>query len=555
MAPNRGTPEANALLNRSSMLPKWFTLLYSAGTTTLIPFLPMYFRQLGMTAFQSGILGSFPVFVEVLVSPAWQLLATRINKRKCFLVLMVLIGIVLNVSVGLIRGEDADPGAYKCEIETTALHGTSNLSEAAQVWNSSENSNVTFREIDRSIRSATFANSGTLQKHRSHNESEQPGELVESSRTPLEDKASNNSYTKVFVMYGFRIDHTFSLLALLLFFGGLLTPVSTIADSMFSDVLYRHTNLNVTHKVWMSLGALCGGAAVTVIVGRYQCSFGLQNSFYLHFYLFALFGAGAFGFASLLQTSESRPQLHGRAGASMCSLLCCDMNFMCFLAVLWVVGIAESLISNYLMWYLQDINTSLVLMGLSMMLMAVSELVMHVVSRYLLHWCGSHWLLFFSLIIYGARFLCFSYITSPALAISMQLLHGFSHTAAMSASKSCAASVSLPGMEGTASKILNFTYLGLGRGLGGITAALLYQLYGPLVIFRCAAGVCGLYSLCFAFLHCILILPNSDRDRGKALVQYQHISLEDDGEEGFHEVDWLLEALEAEELSEFTRWT
>lgn len=237
----------------------------------------------------------------------------------------------------------------------------------------------------------------------------------------------------------------------------------------------------------------------------------------------------------------------------MFSLLCCDINFLCFLAVLWVVGIAESLISNYVMWYLQDIHTSLALMGLSMMLMGISDLIMHGLSHHLLHWCGYHWLLFFSLIIYGARFLCFSYITTPILAVLVQLLHGFSRTAAVSASKSCAASVSLPGMDGTVYKLLNVVYLGLGRGLGGIAAALLYQLYGPLVVFRCAAGVCGLYSLCFAFLHCILILPNPDRGRSKSLVQYQHITLDDDREEGFHEVDWLLEALEAEELSEFTR--
>ena len=86
-------------------------------------------------------------------------------------------------------------------------------------------------------------------------------------------------------------------------------------------------------------------------------------------------------------------------------------------------------------------------------------------------------------------------------------------------------------------------------GIGGIAVALLYQMYAPIVIFHCAAGVCGVYALVFAMLQCILVLPDGDRSGGK-VMEYQQISL--DGERGDlpFQADWLMEALQAEEEGE-----
>ena len=584
MAPNRGLGEYSSvpsLVNRSFLVPKLFNLFHSASLTTLMPFLPIYFRQLGMTAFQSGILGSFPGVVEVWSSPLWRLVSEKTNKRKCLLLLMILAGIVLNISLGLVGQQDAEFGTYKCEyglnktesnvggdlLAATALMSNSTLSENNSSNRSSgptraEGANVLESETTSTAETfKTFQGSQhkwqisdkTLSEGSTNTSMSQPWTKQDS--TGSEDwnttRTMNITETWWYRAYGFHMNHTFKVLALLLFLCAFLTPISGITDSVFSDVHYWRKNSHAAKKVWISLGVLCGGGMIVLVVGQFNCIFGLQNSFYLHFYIFSFFGTGAFCFATLFQVSEPKAPLRLRFGA-LCKFLCCDMNLLCFMAVLWVVGIAESLISNFMMWYLQDIHASLTLMGLFIVVTALSEILMHGMSYYLVQWCGHHWVMFFSLIVYGGRFLCFSYIRNPFFALPVQLLHGLSYTASQSAVKSYATSTSLPGMEGAMQFLLSVIYSGLGRGFGGIAVALLYQLYGPVVVFRCAAGVCGMYSLCFACVQCLIILPDP-AGKKKKIIQYKQVTFDDDKDDISHQVDWLLEALGEEELTEFTR--
>ena len=508
-------------------------------------------------------------------SPLLRILAEKTNKRKFLFLALLLAAVISNISLGLTNTAVSAKKfrAYNCEkmafnhsisrvnasnlsqlnastksgeIATTGasivtkFSNVSSLANFTQLTDNHSMINTTKTLSDTEIRnnssSGTYLINSTLLTH-SVNNSPSTIESLYDNFTDFEVQS------KWYRLYGFQMDHTFKILLTLVFLSELFSSSARgISRSIFCDILRQNKGSRSGTHVWTTTGSVLGGGLLIMAIGYHHCDFGLKNSFYLHFYIFAIFGAVSFVLGAVLKEHEQKSLLVLRFGKTF-AYLCCDVNMICFLAVLLVLGMAESLMYNFMMWYLQDIGASIIVMGVIVTATAFSEIPMLCISKHLIRCFGHHWVIFVSLFCYGGRFLYFSYFKNPWLIIPIELLRGLSYTTVQSACGSYAASVSLHGTEKTLKLIFATVYYGLGMGIGGIAVALLYQIYGPTVVFRCAAGVCGVYALVFALLQCILVLPDGDRSGGK-VMEYQKINL--DGERG----DWLMEALQAEEDGE-----
>lgn len=585
MDARRSHSTKTSLVNRSLLPPKFFNLFLSAGEASLLPFLPMYFRFIGLTAFQTGILGCARPLVSFWASPLLRILAEKTNRRKFLLLALLLAAVISNISLGLTNKHEstADFRSYICNnTENSELDYNRNISSVNESnlsrMNASTNSGkiTTTGEVNKSPvtsfsptgnYSTTLHNNGSsidnaeMKNFNRINSSESGDDFkihsssvithhVNNSLSSNESQFNNTTGLDVqsgwYLLYGFRIDHTFKVLLTLVFLCELFSSSTRgISKSIFSDILYQNKGSRLGVNIWSSIGTMLGGGVLILAIGYHGCDFGLKNSFYLHFYIFACFGAMAFVLGAVLKEYEKKSLLCLRFGRTF-AYLCCDVNMICFLAVLLVLGMAESLMYNFMMWYLQDIGASIIVMVTIVITSAFSEIPMQCISNHLIRCFGHHWVIFVSLFCYGGRFLYFSYFKNPWLILPIELLRGLSYTTVHSACGSYAATVSLHGIEKTMKVVFSTVYEGLGMGIGGIAVALSYQLYGPLVVFRCAAGVCGIYALVFAMLQCILVLPDGDRSGGK-LREYQQINL--DGERGDFPLhtDWLMEALQEEE--------
>ncbi|KAL9956224.1 hypothetical protein ACROYT_G037672 [Oculina patagonica] len=575
------------LINRSLLPTKLLNLFLSAGEANLLPFLPMYFRFIGLTAIQSGILGCTRHLVSIWASPLLRMLAEKTNKRKFLFLALLLAAVISNISLGLTNTvvSTSNFRAYNCEkmafnhsisrvngSNFSQLNASTNKSGKIATTGTVNKSIVTVSPLgnftqlndkDSTINKANrLFDTGITRNLNQTSKNSNGTNLISSellthrvNNSPTIKESLHNNLTnfdvqsKWYHLYGFQMDHTFKVLLTLVFFSELFSSSARgISRSIFSDILRQSKGSHLRSHVWTSLGTVLGGGVLIMAIGYHRCDFGLKNSFYLHFYIFAIFGAVSFVLGAVLKEQEQKSLLALRFGRTF-AYLCCDVNMICFLAVLLVLGMAESLMYNYMMWYLQDIGASIIVMGVIVVTTAFSEIPMLCISKHLIRCFGHHWVIFVSLFCYGGRFLYFSYCKNPWVIIPIELLRGLSYTTVHSACGSYAASVSLHGTEKTLKVIFSTVYHGLGMGIGGIAVALLYQIYGPTVVFRCAAGVCGVYALVFALLQCILVLPDGDRKGGK-VMEYQQIKL--DGERGdfpFQE-DWLMEALQAEEDGE-----
>ena len=574
------------LINRSLLPTKLFNLFLSAGETNLLPFLPMYYRFIGLTAFQSGLLGCTRHLVSFWASPLLRILAEKTNRRKLLFLALLLAAVISNICLGLTSTVVSTKNfrAYNCEKMAfnhsisrvngsnlsqlnasttsgkiaktgasivTVLSNVSSLGNFTELTDNHSTINKTnslpdtgMRNFDQTSNSSSGNNliNSTLLTHGVNNSPS----TIESLYDNFTDFEVQSNWYR---LYGFQMDHTFKVLLALVFLSELFSSSARgISRSIFSDILRQNKGSRSGTHVWTTAGAVLGGGVLIMAIGYHHCDFGLKNSFYLHFYIFAIFGAVSFVLGAILKEHEQKSLQVLRFGKTL-AYLCCDVNMICFLAVLLVLGMAESLMYNFMMWYLQDIGASIIVMGVIVTTTAFTEIPMLCISKHLIRCFGHHWVIFVSLFCYGGRFLYFSYFKNPWLIIPIELLRGLSFTTVQSACGSYAASVSLHGTEKTLKVIFATVYYGLGMGIGGIAVALLYQIYGPTVVFRCAAGVCGVYALVFALLQCILVLPDGDRTGGK-VMEYQKINL--DGERGnfTFQQDWLMEALQAEEDGE-----
>ena len=65
---------------RDLFMVRLFYLLYFASFGSLFPLLAVYFKQLGMTAAQAGILLGCRPLIEFLATPFWGMFAQRFKK-------------------------------------------------------------------------------------------------------------------------------------------------------------------------------------------------------------------------------------------------------------------------------------------------------------------------------------------------------------------------------------------------------------------------------------------------------------------------------------------
>ncbi|XP_022801972.1 major facilitator superfamily domain-containing protein 6-like protein B [Stylophora pistillata] len=428
-----------SLINRSVLPTKLINLFLSAGEANLLPFLPMFYRFIGLTALQNGVLGSARHLVSFWASPLLRIIAEKTNKRKFLFLVLLLASVISNISLGLISTPVSTTNfrAYNCEnlelnhsisrvngSDMNHLNASTKKSSGISTTGAINDSLATLFPNQRLAAMGNFTplndNTSTINKRFDiglrkikRSDSTNNGNILSlPGLPPLAPQVNNSAGThnksqtdylnyqvqsEWYGLYGFRMDYTFNVLFILVLLSELfMSSMKAIIGSLFFDLNRQNKITRFAYNFWTSLGTVLGGGVLIMVIGYYRCDFGLINSFYLHFYIFAIFGTVSFALAALLKEQEQKSILVLRF-ARTCGYLCCDVNMICFLAVLLVLGIAESLMYNFMMWYLQDIGASIVVMGIILVASAFSEIPTQYISTHLIRCFGHHWVIFVSL--------------------------------------------------------------------------------------------------------------------------------------------------------------
>ncbi|KAM8934774.1 major facilitator superfamily domain-containing protein 6 [Pelodytes ibericus] len=96
-------------INNDLLISKVFYFFFYSAYGSLHPLLPVYYKQLGMSPTQSGLLVGIRYFIEFCSAPFWGVIADRFRKGKIVLLFSVLCWVLFNLGIGFVK-----PAALLC---------------------------------------------------------------------------------------------------------------------------------------------------------------------------------------------------------------------------------------------------------------------------------------------------------------------------------------------------------------------------------------------------------------------------------------------------------
>ena len=172
-------------------------------------------------------------------------------------------------------------------------------------------------------------------------------------------------------------------------------------------------------------------------------------------------------------------------------LLLVNRQWVMFLLIVFLGGMTLSIISNFLFLYLNDMNASETLMGLTLAVATISEFPVLFYSDQLLRRWRASGLLVFALLIMMVRCLAYSFVNTPGMVLLIQLMHGMSFSAMWVAGVSYANEIAPKGTGATAQGIFSGVQFGLAGVVAGLVGGFLYENIGAELMYRWV-GIFGL---------------------------------------------------------------
>ncbi len=182
-----------------------------------------------------------------------------------------------------------------------------------------------------------------------------------------------------------------------------------------------------------------------------------------------------------------RVELRERSYWSGMRLLLSDRRWFVFLAVILLCGVGGSVITNYLFLDMADLGASQATMGLALSVATLGEMPVLFFSGWMLRKWGARGLLVMGMAAYVVRALGLSLATAPWQALALQALHGLTFSAVWVAAVSYAGELAPKGLGATAQGLMSSVFFGIGGMSGSLLGGVLFERYGPGLLFRGSA--------------------------------------------------------------------
>jgi len=378
-------------LNKPVLLSKSIFLVVYAAASVLLPFLALYYEQIGLTGAQMGLLAGIPPIMTMIGASVWSGLADATQRHK-LVFMLVISGATVSVMI----------------IPATA------------------------------------------------------------------------SFLAISLVIAL---HAFCFMSLL-----------PLIDNSALAILGNQTEKYGQIRLWGSIGWGIGAP----LIGPLVAWFGLNWTFYGHAALMLA------GLLIALRLPVAQSSSSSGFGQGLGQLLR-DQRWYLFLLIIFVAGFGDAIIRNFSFLYLKDVGAGSTLMGLSLTIGTVSELVVLFLSAFLLRRLGPQKLMLISVATQALRLLGWSFIGDPYLALSLQLLNGLAFGALWMAGVAYAREIAPQGMAATAQGLLSGVYFGLSSAVGAMLGGIWYQQLGSAGMYRWGALVMFIGLLLYLLANSVTI--------------------------------------------------
>ncbi|XP_051023632.1 major facilitator superfamily domain-containing protein 6-like [Acomys russatus] len=582
---------------RAIRVARLFHLVCGIRDACVTPFLTLYLRQLGVAAPLVGILMGTKHLITACWTPFCAFLAKRYQKRRLFLTGSLLGSTGASLLMVFVPPVDRNLGNHFCNgsrrVATTVLplgvpESVTMISAQGSVPNHwagapSLPSSRHRRALDTSgFPNASGKNQGRtisgLQAFRV--DSVEGARITTQALHPVTSGLKDNSQVGTLEVGNATLglfpgstalgssvtsskaqgdaqsrDHslkrpqwTFTLsLGFVVFWELLAAPLEQVAD----DSLYEYldfvdaTDRNRDLWVWRLLGMSAGVCSIAALVGHLECILmtnGPQGVIY--FYSYSLLSILALAVSTAFPVPTNQQQGRSYKTTKALSLIRGDTRLILLAFTVFWIGAVASTVQNFLFWHMRDHGSRELVMGFSVALGFLGEILFHPFRTWLLRKLSRVGVLGLGLGCLALHLLYYSFIWNWWSALPVQILSAISSGALWWAVGTSIENLASSGTERSLSTILRGHFYESGCSFGSFV--------GGFVLMR--FSIAGLYRACCLVLLLWLALFLSVQPR---LPQEQRINYSkllamegsdtSDAEPG-SERDWLVKAMREEHM-------
>ncbi|XP_077980357.1 major facilitator superfamily domain-containing protein 6-like protein A [Glandiceps talaboti] len=143
-------------LKKSLAIANIFYFIYNSGKACLFPFLTLYFRQLGLSATQTGIIFGTKAIVALLATPVWSRCATKFNKYRIAIIISMFVSIASHLGLMLIPpAQDKDVFMFCTNSSATAKGQVQGIAVTTPVEGITERTTATLPNFINDFKTST----------------------------------------------------------------------------------------------------------------------------------------------------------------------------------------------------------------------------------------------------------------------------------------------------------------------------------------------------------------------------------------------------------------
>ncbi|XP_008283819.1 major facilitator superfamily domain-containing protein 6-like [Stegastes partitus] len=560
-----------------------FHFLSSFARACLLPFLTLFFRQLGLTPAMTGIVMGTKHSVSLVWSPAAALLSKHYNKRRAVINASLVASAAVALLLLLLPPADVNTRVSSCVpsdlsvspnksvdanllVNTTAAPGplsnkthpeapvtpsavTSNASAAPDMKSpvTARNHSLhqhdpaepsktgnTSVEVNSSLSTGPEVNSSSVRNTRSEVAATQgQGENQESGSDFLGSLKAMDAQHQLFFM----------VLLIVVLWELVACPLEwTVDDGLyeyldFADASDRYSSSGP----WGLVGAACGVGGAGLLVSKLNCFIAAETPrSAAHFYMYA--GLVALILPAAVSLPLHITRKHDRANRLLKAVQLVRGSpraLLCAVTTL-LVGAAGSAVDNFLLWQIQDHGGSELHMGLALAVALLSQAAFPLLAGRVSKLLSPGRMLAVGAAMLGLQCLYYSFLWAAWAALPAQLLSCFGSGALWWAVKVQCEDVAMAGAERNVRRVYSSLCLHLGAALGSFAAGFVVQRVGLAWLFRGAAAALALWCVLLPLLQ--WKAPRQRRINYSRLLAAEASEASDSESE--QENDWLDKAME-----------
>lgn len=383
-------------INRKYVLPKMFYFFYFAGLGAVLPYQPLFYKELGIPAKKAGIISGIQPFISFLFTPVWGALADKFKKGK----LIFTVSFVALVAVGIAYLLTPVPS---CNDEPS-------------------------REIImKGNHSFLYRISQTI---------------AESHRWPMERKEKEINLLTLQQSEQSEEDKEFDVflyLLLVCLFGTLFScPGLALGDAAVVCLLRRNDDVHKygKQKKWASIGwGLAAFSFGAIVSDRYLCPF-VPGKKPIIDYRFCFYGSITLKILALLSglrlefdvngDKNDNKNMNSENGRGVIAAIraVSEPCYVAFFVVVLYSGMTFGMIMGFFFWHLEDCSAPQILFSIIPVVRCIADVIVYMLSPRLITKIGLHNLIYLVLVGYVTRLACYSFIISPWYFLPLELMSG-----------------------------------------------------------------------------------------------------------------------------------